>query len=71
MAYPSEQFKTQSATTAAAERDSTMQLWQELRNSQSVKERMPAAAAAPTQSVQWLMTSDAAAEETDSQFEES
>jgi hypothetical protein len=44
-----------------------MQLWQEFRNSQSTKVRQPAAAAAPALSVQWLMSSDAAAEEREEQ----
>jgi hypothetical protein len=64
-AQPREQFKVQSATTAAAEEDRRMQCRHELSNSQSTNDRQPAAAEVAEHSTQWLMMRDAAAEDTD------
>ncbi len=69
-AQPSEQFKEQSATTAAARDDRWMQWRHELSNSQSMNERQPAAAEAPAHSTQWLMMREVAAEETDSDVDD-
>jgi hypothetical protein len=69
-AYPREQFNTQSAAMAAAPQVKTMQLRQELSNSQSINEKQPAAADATEQRVQWLTMSDPPPRDTDSWLED-